>query len=160
MKAKTSMLLLAAGVISLLALGRPNPADADWRSRQKKLDHAAARQTNNNRSELYRDRAESRRVVGELQRDKIDLHLLYRSGASRSEIDRKRAEIRQDLGEIAQDRREIYDDYGALRNNRNNYGQGNYGRYDNRDRWSRNDNSWGNWGNNSSNYRRWDYGRD
>src|SRR5258706_590456 len=115
MKVKTSIVFLAAGVVSLLALGRPNLADADWRSRQKNLDRAAARQTNNNRAELYRDRAEYRRDVGELERDKADLRRLYRSGASRGEVVRKRAEIRQDLGEIVQDRREIRDDFGALR---------------------------------------------
>jgi hypothetical protein len=161
MKVKTSIVLLAAGVVSLLALGRPNLADADWRSRQKNLDRAAARQTNNNRAELYRDRAEYRRDVGELERDKADLRRLYRSGASRGDIVRKHAEIRQDLGEIVQDRREIRDDFGAVRRDQYNSGWGNYGRYDNRDRWSSNDRSWWGWGNNRpTNYGRWDYGRD
>lgn len=160
MKAKTSMVLLAAGVVSLLALGRPNLADADWRSRQKKLDHAAARQGNNTRAELYKDRAEYRRDLGELQRDRGDLRRLSRSGASRSEIERKRAEIQQDLGEISQERREIHDDFGALRQDGYNYGSGNSGRYDNRDRWNRNDQRWG-WGNNRpANYGRWNYGRN
>jgi len=159
MKIKTSMVLLAAGVVSLLALGRPNLADADWRSRQKNLDRAAARQANNNRGELHKDRAEYRRDLGELERDKADLRRLYRSGASRGEIVRKRGEIRQDLGEILQDRREIRDDFGALRQNQYNSGWGNYRRNDNR--WSRNDHGWWGWGNNRpTNYGRWDYGRD
>jgi hypothetical protein len=161
MKAKTSMVLLAVGVISLLALGRPNLADANSRSRQKKLDHAAARQANNTRAELYKDRAEYRRDLGELERDKVDLRRLSRSGASRSEIERKRAEIRQDLGEIFQDRREIHDDFGGLGRDGYNSSSRDYGRYDNRDAWSRNErNRWGAWNNRPTNYGRWNYGRN
>ena len=146
MKTKTSMVLFAAGVVSLLAIGRPNLADADWRSRQKKLDQIAARQVSNDWAELRKDRAEYSRDVGELERDRADLRRLERSRASRAAINGKRAEIRQDLGEIAQDRREIHDDYASLRRDRFGNGWGTPGRYDSRDRWPGNDHRWSGWG--------------
>lgn len=158
MRTKTSMALLAAGIVSLLALGNPNLANADWRSRQKKLDHAAARAQQGARAELYRDRAELRRDYAELERDRADLRRLYRRGASRDEIVRKRGEIRQDLGEIAQDRREIRDDLGELRRDRNQYGFGWGNDGWNRGRWRWNDNGWWGRGNDRWNsHDRWGY---
>ena len=121
-----SLMLLAAGIFSLLALSLPDLADANARNRQKKLDEAARR-------ELKKDR-------NELERDRRDLSRLYRSGAGREEIYRKKGEIRDDLREIFQDRRQLgrYGDYRG-------YGY-NYGRYDNRGGWNGNDNGWWNWG--------------
>jgi hypothetical protein len=142
MKTKISMTLIAAGILSLLALGTPNLADANSRNRLKKLDKAA-------NHELGKDTAE-------LQRDRADLRNLYRSGASRGDIYRKKGEIRDDLREIAQDRQQSYGRYGDNRYDNQRYDN----RYDNRDRWSRNDNSWWNWGNNWGNRDRWDHRRD
>lgn len=145
MKTKTSIALIAAGIVSLVALGTPNLADANSRNRLKKLDKAA-------NHELGKDTAE-------LQRDRADLRNLYRSGASRGDIYRKRAEIRDDLREIAQDRQQLYGRYGD--NRYDNYRYGNYSGYGNRDRWNRNDNGWWNWGNSSwGNRNRWDHRRD
>ncbi|MGE5216305.1 MAG: hypothetical protein ACM3SP_04790 [Chloroflexota bacterium] len=142
MKTKTSIALLAAGIVSLLALGTPNLADANARNRQKKLDKAA-------RHELNKDAAE-------LQRDRADLRNLYRSGASRSDIYNKKAEIRDDLREIFQDRRQR--GYGDYRRD-----HGDYSSYGNRSRWSRDDSGWWNWGRNRWNGRNrwgWDYRHD
>jgi cell division protein FtsB len=136
--------LVAAGIVSLLAFGTPNIADANARNRQKKADEAARR-------ELKKDR-------NELERDRRDLSRLYRKGGSRDDVYRKRAEIRDDLREIAQDRRQLgrYDDYRGDR-----YGYGNYGRYDNSARWNRGDNGWWNWSRLSDRDRpRWDYRHD
>jgi hypothetical protein len=148
MKTKTSMALIAAGIVSLVALGTPNLADANSRNRLKKLDKAA-------NHELGKDTAE-------LQRDRADLHNLYRSGATRGDIYRKKGEIRDDLREIAQDRQQLYGRYGDYRYDNNRYDN----RYGNHDRWSRNDNasrndnSWWNWGNNYwGNRDRWDHRR-
>jgi len=114
---KTPVALLTAGVISLFSLAGPNSADADSRSRQRKLDQEVRR-------ELRRDQAE-------LERDRRDLDRLYRSRASRSEIDRKKAEIRQDMREVREGRERLYgDSYGY---------NGWYGRG--------HDNGWWNWGN-------------
>jgi Skp family chaperone for outer membrane proteins len=121
---KTSLVFLAAGIVSLMAFGNPNSAEANARNRQKKLDQAA-------HQELRKD-------YGELQRDRADLSGLYRSGASRSDIYRKKAEIRDDWREIGQDRQQIY------RGDRYSNGYGNDGRYGSRDRY---DNSGWNWGN-------------
>jgi hypothetical protein len=121
--------LLAAGIVSLLAFGVPNSAEANSRNRQKKLDETARR-------ELKKDHKE-------LERDRRDLSRLYRNDASRDDIYRKRAEIRDDLREIAQDRRQLgrYDGYRGDR-----YRYGNYDRYDNSGRWNSRDNGWWNWG--------------
>ena len=163
MKTKTTVALLAAGIVSLAVLSAPHRADADWRSRQRDLDRRAARTQQAARGELQRDRAELHKDYAELERDRADLRRLYRSGASRSEIGRKRGEIRQDAAEIAQDRGEIRDDLGQLRRtgDRYGYGRGNDGWNRGRDRWDRNDNGrWG-WGNNRPDNRdRWDYSRD
>jgi hypothetical protein len=151
MNTKCRAVLLAAGIISLLAFTVPNRADADWRSRQRDLDRRAAR-------ELQRDRAELRRDYAEFERDRADLRRLYRRGASRSEIERKKEEIRRDAAEIAQGRREIRDDLEQLRRNSDRYGYG-WGN----DSWNRNVNGWWGWGNNRWDHRdRWDrgYGRD
>ncbi|HVO93954.1 MAG TPA: hypothetical protein VMT22_13985 [Terriglobales bacterium] len=140
MMKKGSRVLLAAGILSLLALGTPNFADANARNRQKKLDKSAHHELNNATSELQRDRA--------------DLRNLYRSGASRTDIDRKREEIRGDLSQIYQDRGQL-GSYGGHRND--------YGWYGNRSRRSQNDDGWWNWGWNRSNRRdRWarDYRND
>lgn len=141
---KAWLTLLAAGIVSLLAFGVPNIADANSRNRQKKLDDAARR-------ELKKDR-------NELERDRRDLSGLYRNGGSRDDIYRKRAEIRDDLREIGQDRRQLgrYDDYRGDR-----YRYGNYGRYDNSGWWNRGDNGRWNWGRLSDRDRsRWDYRHD
>jgi hypothetical protein len=141
MMKKKSILFLAAGILSLLALGTPNLADANARNRQKKLDKSAHHQVNN--------------ATAELQRDRADLRNLYRSGASRAEIDRKREEIRDDLSQIYQNGDQL-GNYGAYRGDRDRDDDGWYG---NRSRSSRNDNGWWNWGRNQSNRRdRW--GRD
>ena len=136
--------LLAAGIVSLLAFGTPNVADANSHNRQKKLDEAARR-------ELKKDH-------NELERDRRDLSRLYRNGGSRDDIYRKRAEIRGDLREIAQDRRQLgrYDDYRGER-----YRYGNYGRSDNSGWWNSGNNGWWNWGRLSDRDRsRWDYRHD
>ena len=136
--------LLAAGIVSLLAFGVPNIADANSRNRQKKLDESA-------RLELKKDH-------NELERDRRDLSRLYRNGASRDDIYRKRTEIRDDLREIAQDRQQLgrYDGYRDDR-----YRYGNFGRYDNYGRRNRSDNGWWNWGRLSDRDRwRTDYRRD
>jgi hypothetical protein len=117
--------LLAAGIVSLLAFGVPNIADANSRNRQKKLDQSA-------RHELKKDH-------NELERDRRDLSRLYRNGASRDDIYRKRTEIRDDLREIAQDRQQL-----GYRDDRYRYG--NFDRYDNSGRRNRSDNGWWNWG--------------
>ena len=117
--------LLAAGIVSLLAFGTPNVADANSHNRQKKLDEAARR-------ELKKDH-------NELERDRRDLSRLYRNGASRDDIYRKRTEIRDDLREIAQDRQQL-----GYRDDRYRYG--NFDRYDNSGRRNRSDNGWWNWG--------------
>ena len=121
---KTSLVFLAAGIVSLMAFGNPNSAEANARNRQKKLDQTA-------HQELRKD-------YGELQRDRADLSGLYRSGASRSDIYRKKAEIRDDWREIGQDRQQIY------RGDRYSNGYGNDGRYGSGDRY---DNSGWNGGN-------------
>jgi hypothetical protein len=121
--------LLAAGIVSLLAFGVPNSADANSRNRQKKLDESA-------RHELKKDH-------NELERDRRDLSRLYRNGASRDDIYRKRTEIRDDLREIAQDRQQLGRSDG-YRDDRYRYG--NFDRYDNSGRRNRSDNGWWNWG--------------
>jgi hypothetical protein len=147
MKTKTSVVWLAAGIISLLALGLPNVADANSRSRLKKLDQTA-------RHELGKDSAE-------LQRDRVDLHNLYRSGASRGDIYRKKAEIRDDLREIYQDRQQLSRNYGDYRRDRFDQRYDNSVWNGNRGRWNRNDNGWWNWGNSGwGNRERRDYRHD
>ena len=134
MKNTSPKILIAAGLVSLVALSIPSLADANARNRQKKLDQAA-------RHELKKDSSE-------LQRDRQDLSRLYRSGANRDEIAKKRAEIRGDWQEIAQDRHQLGSPYDGHR--RDNYGYGNYGRYDNRGWWNNN---------NNNNNGRWNWGR-
>jgi len=161
MRTKISTALLATGIVSVLAFGSPGLANADARSRQKKLDHATARAHQGAWGELHKDRAELRRDHAELEQDRADLQRLRRRGASRDEIVRKRAEIRQDLGEIVQDRREIRDDYGVLGRNRDRYGSDNSNdRWNgNQGGWNRNDNGWWGRGNDrSTSQGRW--GRD
>ena len=121
--------LLAAGIVSLLAFGVPNIADANSRNRQKKLDESA-------RHELKKDH-------NELERDRRDLSRLYRNGAGRDDIYRKRAEIRDDLREIAQDRQQ-FGRYDGYRDDRYRYG--NFDRYDTSARRNRSDNGSWNWG--------------
>jgi hypothetical protein len=140
---KRSMVILAAGVLSLVALGSPNHADADSRNRQKKLDKTAHHEVTN--------------ATAELQRDRADLRNLYQSGASQAEIDSKRAEIRDDLSQISQDR-------GQVGNYSQHRGDGDDDdRYVNRSRRSQSSNGWWNWSRNQSNHRdRWarDYRHD
>ncbi|HEX9263637.1 MAG TPA: hypothetical protein VF977_04660 [Candidatus Binatia bacterium] len=147
MKTKTSIALIAIAILSLIAIGTPNRASADSRSRQKKLDQAA-------RHELGKDRAE-------FQRDRADLHNLYRSGAGRGDIYRKKAEIRDDLREIYQDRQQLSGNYGDYRRDRYDRRYDNSVWNGNRGQWNRNDNGWWNWGNSGWGSReRRDYRRD
>ncbi len=136
MKNISPKILIAAGLVSLVAFSIPSLADANARNRQKKLDRAA-------RNELNKDSSE-------LERDRQDLSHLYRSGASRDQIGQKRAEIRGDWREVSQDRHQL-GRYDAYRGDRHGYG--NYGRYDNRGWWNRNNNSRWNWGRVSDRYR-------
>ena len=169
MRTKTSMALLAAGVVSLLAFGIPNLAEANHYVRhqrhEKARKQAARQEIRQDWGELQRDRAELRRDEAELARDRADLRRLYRNGASRGEIARKKAEVRQDLGEIFQDRREIRDDLGELRRDRNQNGNGweNDRWSNNRGRWDRNNDGWRGWGNDrfgNRDRRGWDFGRN
>jgi septal ring factor EnvC (AmiA/AmiB activator) len=157
MKTKTTVGLLAIGVISLLAIGNPDAANANARNRQKILDRRAARAESAQVGELQKDRAELGRDRNELERDRADLNRLYRSRASRGEIASKRAEINQDIAEINQDRREIRDDYGVLRRDRGNTGSSSnvYGRNDTGGWWNRGDAGASNPGNNRWDGRRW-----
>ena len=126
MNKKTSVVWLAAGIVSVLALATPNLAQANHylsHQRHEKARRQAA--LSGNWGELHRDRTELRKDLGELYRDRTDLRRDIRRGASADEIARKRAEIRQDLTEIAQDRREIRDDYGTLRRDSDWYGRNN-----------------------------------
>jgi hypothetical protein len=127
---RTSVALLAAGVVSLVSFVSPDSARADWRDR--------GRQDHEIRRELRRDRAE-------LERDREDLSRLYRNGASQREIYRKKAEIRQDMREIAEGRERLSGDY---------YG---YNRSDNS--WWNWGNGWG-WGNRDRDRWRSDYRND
>lgn len=155
MKNTTKIGILALGVLSLVAIGRPDSADADWRSRQRDLDRRAARthNSNSNWAELQRDRAELRRDLHEYQRDRHDLRRLYRHGASQAEIDRKRAELRQDRAEIEQGRREVREGFWSLRSDRRSDRYGNHRRYS--------DNGWRGFDHSEWNrgYNRWDRGR-
>ena len=153
MKTKTTIGLLAISVVSLLAIGNPDSANANARNRQKILDKKYARAENAQVGELHKDRAELHRDYGELERDRADLNRLYRSRASRGEIASKRAEINQDRAEINQDRREIRDDYGVLRRDRNTGSSSNvYGRNDTGGWWNRGDTG----ASNPSSNNRWD----
>ena len=143
---KTTKTLFAAGIVSLLIIAMPNLASADARSRQKKLDKAAARAENARVTELQRDRAELRRDYAELERDRAELRRLHRAVAGREEIIRKRQEVQDGLREIAQDRREIRDDIGALRRDRDNSNGWSGQRRLADDRSSRNDNNGWGWG--------------
>src|SRR2546426_4873700 len=124
MNRKTSVVWLAVGIVSLLALATPNLAEANHYLRHQKHERARRQAAvNDNWGELHRDRAELRKDLGEFYRDRADLRRDIRRGASPAEIARKRAEIQQDLAEIGQDRREIRDDYGALRRDSDWYGR-------------------------------------
>ena len=130
MKKTTKVGLIAIGLLSLVAVGAPNSADA---------------KSNHHRRDTRNDRAELQRDLNELRRDRSDLRDLYRNGGSRSDIARKRAEIRQDLSEVRDGRRAL--GYG---------GHDNYGRYDDYRRsdnggwWNRgsrrNNSRWNGWG--------------
>lgn len=123
---RTSVALLAAGVISLVSLASASSAHADWRDRQRDV-----------RRELSRDQAE-------LQRDREDLSRMYRNGASRRDIDRKKAEIRQDMREITEGRDQLNGNsygYNGYDNSWWNWGSGLWGNSD-RDRYDRYRNRW------------------
>jgi len=167
MMTKALLPLSAAGMVSLLALGTPNLADATHyarHQRHEKARHQAARQEiRQDWAELRKDRTELRRDHAELERDRADLRRLARRGASRHEIINKRKEIHDDLREIAQDRRELREDYAELRRDRGSFGYGNDGRFGSQQDWHRRDysNRWGRddrWGNRDR--WGWDYGRD
>jgi len=167
MMTKALLPLSAAGMVSLLALGMPNLADANRYPRQQRPEqvrHQAARQEiRQNWGEIRNDRAELRRDQAELARDRADLGRLSRHGASREVINNKRKEVHQGLREIAQDRRELRDDFAELGRDRARYGYGNGGRFGSQQDWNRREYSsrWGRddrWGNRD----RWgrDHGRD
>ncbi|MSP41655.1 MAG: hypothetical protein EXR70_24480 [Deltaproteobacteria bacterium] len=155
MKAKSTITLFAAGLVSLAVFNVPAQAEPNrWNHfpRHDVRPVVARHEIRQDWRELHKDRAELARDQAELGRDRADLRNLYRSHASRGAIDGKRAEIRQDVREIYQDRREIRDDYAELRRDRGNFGSGTNGRFGDRRDWNRQDN--GRWG------RGWDYGRD
>jgi hypothetical protein len=167
MMTKALLPLSAAGIVSLLALGTPNLADANHYARhqrhEKARQQAARQEIRQNWGEMRNDRAELRRDQAELARDRADLGRLSRHGASREVINNKRKEVHQGLREIAQDRRELRDDFAELRRDRARYGYGNDGRFGSQQDWHRREytNRWGRddrwsnrdrWG--------WEYGRD
>jgi len=165
MMTKALMPLSAAGMVSLLALGMPNLADANRYprlQRHEQVRHQAVRQEiRQNWGEIRNDRAELRRDQAELARDRADLGRLSRHGASREAINNKRKEVHEGLREIVQDRRELREDFSELRRDRARYGYGggfgnhqNWNRRDYSNRWGRDD-RWGSrdrWG--------WNHGRD
>jgi hypothetical protein len=148
---KTSIALTAAGIVSLLSLAIPNPAQADYygRSRFETRRPAARQEIQQNWLEIYNDRAELRRDIQEYGQDREALRRAYRRGASPAEIARLRGEVRDSARELAQDRRELRDDY---------YSYGNYDRYGNRG-WGWNNSDWWGWRYDRRDNRR-DYGRD
>jgi hypothetical protein len=155
MKIRSTMTVLAAGLVSLAAFTSPVQADLNHTRRFPRHDvrqPAARQEVRHDWRELRNDRAELGRDRAELGRDRADLRNLYRNRASRADIDRKRAEIRQDLGEIHQDRGEIRGDYAEVRRDRGSYGNRNDGWFGARHDWNRNDN--GRWGGGRN------YGRD
>jgi len=167
MMTKSILTLSAAGMVSLLALGLPNLADANHyarHQRHEKARHQAARQEiRQDWAEIRKDRSELRRDQAELERDRADLRRLSRLGGSREVINNKRKEIHQDLREIAQDRRELREDYADPRRDRARYGYGNDGRFGSQQDWNRREytSRWGGddrWGNRDR--WAWDYGRD
>ena len=167
MNKKTSVVWLAAGIVSVLALATPNLAQANHYLRHQR--HEKARRQAALSRDWWGDRTELRhdlrRDVGELYRDRAELRHDLRRGASADEIARDRAEIRRDLDDIAQDRKRIRDHYASPRRDSdqydwrgypygrysgygypgNRYGWGNYERYGwlNRDRYDRWDPGWG-----------------
>ena len=166
MTKKTSIALVATGIVSLLSLAIPNPAQADYygRSRFETRRPAARQEIQQNWREIYNDRAELRRDVQEYGQDREALRRAYRRGASPAEIARLRGEVRDSAREVAQDRRELRDDYWELRRDLDKYGYdnysyGNYDRYGNRGWWGWNNSDW--WGRRYDRRdNRRDYGRD
>lgn len=155
--------LVAAGMLSLLALCDAGIALADQRGRHDRHDHwrnrGARQEIFQDRREIQKDRAELRRDLRDYHQDREALQRAYRRGASRSEIERLRNELRQSAREVAESRQELRGDYSELRRDLDRYGWGNRG-------WGggRNDSGWWGWGNRSWNHdwsrRDLDYGRD
>jgi hypothetical protein len=157
MNKKTTVMVAAVGLFSLIGFASPEPSSANHYARYAKQGkahrEAARRENRNDWAELRKDRAELRRDQAELERDRAELRRLYRRNTSRAEIERKKAEIRDDLRELNRDRREIWESYNDLRRDGDYYCYG--GWYDNRDRWRRDNQSWWGWGNGW-----WNSGRD
>jgi hypothetical protein len=150
MTKKISIVLFAAGIVSLLSLAAPNPARADHygRSRYETRRQAARQEIQQNWREIYNDRAELRRDVQEYGQDREALYRAYRRGASPAEIARLRGEVRESAREVAQDRRELRGNYWELRRDLDRYGYynsyGNYDRYGSGSWWGWNNSDW--WG--------------
>jgi hypothetical protein len=155
MTKKISIVLFAAGIVSLLSLAGPNPAGADHygRSRYETRRQAARQEIRQNWREIYNDRAELRRDIQEYGQDREALYRAYRRGASPAEIARLRGEVRESAREVAQDRRELRGDYWELRRDldRYNYSYGNYDRYGSGSWWGWNNSDW--WGRRYNRYR-------
>src|SRR6266540_668510 len=94
---KTSIALIAAGIVSLLSLAIPNPAQADYygRFRYETRRQAARQEIQQNWREIYNDKAELRRDSQEYYRDRDALRRAYQRGASSREIARLRNEVRE-----------------------------------------------------------------
>jgi hypothetical protein len=166
MSRKIGTTFLAAGVVSMLALGAAGIAEADQRSRHGRFEHArrpAARQElHQNRREIHRDRADLRRDLRDYRQDRAALQKAYRRGVSPSEIGRLRGEVRESGREVRESRRELREDFADHRRDLNRFGYGNRGRWDRNDRgwWGRGNDRWDHnrWDNHRD--RRFDYGRD
>lgn len=167
MNRKIGITFLAAGVVSLLALGAYGTAEADQRGRYGRFEHsrrpAARQELRQNRREIQRDRTELRRDMREYHQDRSALQRAHRRGASRAEIGRLRGEVRESRREVAGSRRELREDFAEHRRDLGRFGYGNGGWQGNRGRRDRNDHGWWNRGNarwDNHRGRRFDYGRD
>ena len=149
---KGSLLLVGAGLVSVLALAVPSNSQADPHGRYSRRS-SARQEIRQNWREINSDRAELRRDVEEYQRDLNALRRARRQDASPAEIARLRGEVRQGAREIAQDRRELRQDQAELRRDLDKYGYYNDGYYGNGG-WSGWNNWWG-WGNDRR-YHRWE----
>ncbi len=132
MKRKSMIIIVGAGMISVLALASQASADTS-RFDYPRYNRPAHQEIRGDRKELFKDRVELRRDGRELYKDKAELRRDIRHGASREEIARGRAEVRQGQREVWRDRREIRQDHQELRHDFNNHGwnrsPSNYGRY-------------------------------
>ncbi|HXG53058.1 MAG TPA: hypothetical protein VNN77_16805 [candidate division Zixibacteria bacterium] len=102
MNIKRTVTCFGVGLMPLLLLGGPVPADDGHGARRSLFE------------EIRRDRAELRRDMRELRRDRAELRRDLRRGAPPSEIAADRREVRDSLREVAQSRRELRRDYADL----------------------------------------------